>query len=226
MTQKGLALSFAFSGYSKTGKTTLFKESKLVLPSDRVLREYDFAFLENPFRDLPHPLQWEANHRKYAVSRAHDGWGIFNDFIRDEWERALLAGKIPIMDGCGLNLVMYATACRNCTPEEDVQVLDMHSDNVFSLIKRRKLEPPFYMMLKATEAMLLEQVQRHNPEIDPDTAIWFVQKEMRILDAYFEKERGQHDPHWIPPHISLDETMANIINYLRIQLRTESIAAA
>ncbi len=217
MTRDGQVLSFAVSGLRGTGRTLLYRELESVLPKEPTLRECEFAFLGNPFGHLPHPLIWvqEGNHKKHGLSRLFECWGMLNDFTEDKWLPALRAGKVPIMDGCGLDAVLYATACIGCV-NDDEKVIDWHRAWVQDRLVKQGVQPPHYIITRAEPKQIVNHIARHvNTRLHRNDIRRFVEKERSIIADYFKDGGGQHVPHQLPVCTSEKDMAFNAVASIR-----------
>lgn len=191
----GDALSFAISGLRGTGRTPLYRTLEIMLPKIEHLREYDFEFIGNPFERLPHPLLWESTHKRHGLSRLFECWGMLNDFAVDRWLPAVKAGKIPIMDSCGLDAVLYATACIGCNCEDNA-VLGWHHTLVRDRLVLQGLQPPYYLLTSAPEDVIVEYlVKQINHGLTREQAKLFIEKELVMIhDYFFGDGSGQKKP--------------------------------
>ena len=220
--QQGNVLSIAVSGLRGTGRTSLYQQLKLVLPKDYSLRECDFAFLGNPFDHLKHPILW-AQHKKHGVSRLHECWGMLTDFTEDEWLPALQAGKIPVMDGCGLDALLYATACIGCK-NDDAKVMEYHREWVQDRIVKQGISPPVYLITRADPKGIVRYLTRTVPSFTTDDARAFIEKERTMIAKYFEDGSGQHSPHYLEPTLSTGAMVAESVAYIRRRIPIKAVA--
>lgn len=225
MMRNGHALSLAVSGLRFTGRTPLYEKLELVLPKDELFRECDFAFLGNPFGHLPHPILWDGNHMEFGLSRLFQCWGMLNEFTEKKWIPALKAGKIPVMDSCGLDAVLYATACHGCT-SNDTEVLHWHKRFVAERLKEQGVSPPFYLITRADTKHVILNLKKSVPKLKDAVAREFVEKELRIIREYFKAGGGQHEPHYLSSSLTADQRLKEALAFIRRRCLHGSAIAA
>lgn len=217
---RGDVLSLAVSGLRGTGRTSLYQQLELVLPKDEFLRGCEFAFLGNPFGHLPHPLQWDGNHKRFGLSRLFECWSMLNDFTNDRWLPALRAGKIPVMDSCGLDAVLYATAGIGCRNEDD-EVMSWHRELVQKRLVKQGVNPPFYLMTRADQDTVISFLVKLMPDLARADARTFIDKERHIISEYFKEDGGQHQPHYLESAMSQRDMVTDSVAFIRrrVQMR-------
>jgi hypothetical protein len=225
MTQDGHVLSLAVSGLRGTGRTSLYKKLELVLPTDESFRGYDFAFLGNPFGHLPHPILWDGNHMEFGLSRLFQCWGMLNEFTEKKWIPAIKAGQIAVMDSCGLDAVLYATACVDCTCD-DAEVLSWHKRFVAERLNKQGVSPPQYLITRGDIKQVVRFIRRQVPKLSGTDVRAFVEKELQIIRGYFNTGSGQHTPHYLTPTLSGDEQLREALDIIRRRILQESCAVA
>ncbi len=213
-TQQRNVLSIAVSGLRFTGRTPLYQKLELVLPKDPYLRECEFAFLGNPFGHLPHPILWDGNHMEFGLSRLFECWGMLNEFTEKKWIPALRAGKIPVMDSCGLDAVLYATACHGCI-SNDTEVMHWHHRFVDGRLKEQGVSPPVYLITRGDTGKVTRVLMQSVPELSEAEVSAFIEKELVIIREYFRPGGGQHTPHYLKATESLDVMVNESIQFIR-----------
>ncbi len=210
----GQVLSLAVSGLRFSGRTELYQQLELVLPK-RSLRGCDFVFLGNPFGHLRHPLQWVRDgHKKYGVARLLECWAMLDEFTEDKWLPAVREKKIPIMDGCGLDAVLYATACLGCS--RDDQVLEWHYRLVDGRLRGQGIAPPRYIVTASDYDSLLPRLRAEkiiDPTVDDTIVRHFIEKERATIDGYFTHQ-SQFKPYTLPSGISSAERLERAIAFI------------
>ena len=224
-TQKRNVLSIGVSGLRFTGRTPLYQKLELVLPTVDDLRECDFAFLGNPFGKLPHPILWDGNHLEFGLSRLFQCWGMLNEFTEKKWIPALKAGKIPVMDSCGLDAVLYATACHGCIVN-DMEVMHWHERFVGERLKEQGVSPPIYLITRGDIKHVIRNLVRSVPDLTESAARQFVEKELAIIQHYFRPGGGQHAPHYLKPTLSAEAMLEESISHIRGLIRNRRSIAA
>ncbi len=214
----GHVLSLAISGLRFSGRTELYQQLELVLPKDESLRGCEFAFLGNPFGHLRHPLQWvREGHKKHGLSRLFDCWGMLNEFTEERWAPALKQGKIPVMDGCGLDAVLYAAACIECT-HDHAKVMDWHHELVQDRIVKQGVAPPRYLITRSDPTTLLRGLREKeilDTGVDDKAVLTFIDKERHTIDDYFREGTGQQTPHYLPSGMSVDTMVTEAVMFMR-----------
>ncbi len=223
----GHVLSLAISGLRFSGRTELYQQLELVLPKDESLRECEFAFLGNPFGHLRHPLQWvREGHKKHGLSRLFECWGMLNEFTEELWMPALKTGKIPVMDGCGLDAVLYATACIEC-PMDHAKVMDWHHELVHDRIVKQGVSPPRYLITRADPQRLLRGLREKeivDAGVNDHTILGFIDKERTTIVDYFRPGSGQQTPYYLPALMSTETMVTEAVMHIRRAVRTRVAA--
>jgi len=160
------------------------------------------AFLNDPFRDLPHPLLWAAGERDAdPVSRLFKCWAYLNDFNMKVLRPALRTHDIVVTDGYGLNAVLYATAC-DPSNGSDTEVLSMHHSIVAARVRNQGIEPPEYFVTYAPPHIMVPYLKKNvSGDLSDDACVEFIKKEEKIIEDYFVEGSGQK------PRIQLDASM-------------------
>lgn len=183
-------LFLAISGMRGTGRTTLFKQLKRVLPD--LYRNQTFAFFEDPFSGLSHPLLWADEERERGpVSRLFQLWGILDEFNVKKLRPALKAHDVVIVDGYGLNALLYATAYVDGSQEDDESTDLMHHQIVKGRVIGQRIPPPKYFITVAECESHMKYLQATVPGLNTQECREFIRKEDRIIREYFRPETGQ-----------------------------------
>ncbi len=194
-------LFFCVTGLRGTRRTSVFNELKSQLPG--LYPGLKYAFFEDPFEKLVHPLLWQRD--KDPVSRLFSAWALMNERTC-EITRAINAATPPdviVIDGFGANAVLYATArvpsrCKFKDAELDRlddQALTMHHSIVEARVRGQGVKPPEYIITCADEPVVTAYLKETLPDLasqlsDPE---WnaFIQHEKHMLDRYFAPGSGQ-----------------------------------
>lgn len=210
-------IGIAISGFRYTGRTELFKKLKLVLPN--AFRGCDFEFLENPFSRLPHPLMWDGDDRKYSLSRTLGCWADFEELIKSQWFQAVRDNKIPVMDGCGLDVVLYALARARCEKDEE-EVLKLHHLLVDWRIKAQGLDAPYYIITRAETSVLAAYLAQKvkNKGVSLQAATAFIEREIGVVKKYFAVGNGQKPPHYLDPRATQEQMLQSSISHIGMLL--------
>lgn len=206
-------IGIAISGFRYTGRTELFKKLKLVLPNR--FRGCEFEFLENPFSRLPHPLMWDGDDRQYSLSRTLGCWADFEELIKSKWSQAVRDNKIPVMDGCGLDVVLYALARAQCEKDEE-EVLKLHHLLVDWRIKDQGLDAPYYIITRAETNVLATYLAKkfEDKGVLLQDAKAFIERETGVVKKYFAIGSGQKTPHYLDPRATQEEMLESSIFYI------------
>lgn len=145
-------LFFSVSGLRSTGRSTLYENLKKELPD--ALPDHDFAFIGNPFGALPHPLFMEERDRQlHPTTRLLKLWVVMNQFCVEHLVPAIDEGKVIVSDGFGLDAFLYAIS--GVEGEAFEQVARLHHSLVDVLLRERKLKPPHYLLVHASEQCVM-----------------------------------------------------------------------
>ncbi len=185
-------LFLAISGMRGTGRTKLFKQLEHLLPG--VFGDQTFAFFEDEklFGKLPHPLLWAEKERKSGpVGRLFHLWGMLEDFNTNDLLPALNSCDIVIVDGYGLNALLYATAYAEGCREEDQAASLMHHHIVRGRVIAQNIPPPEYFITLAECEAQTRYLRNTIPQLSMGECREFILKEERIIRDYFKPETGQ-----------------------------------
>ncbi len=211
------ALFFSISGMRGTGRTRVFNRLKFLLPE--TFPRKSFVFLDDPFKELSHPLLWADNERMlHPVSRLFKCWAHLNDFSLKKLLPALNAYDVVVTDGYGLNAVLYATACDNCA-KTDADVLAMHHRIVKARVCEQGIDPPEYFLTRADVGVVTEfLLDGACPGLTRDQCRDFILKEESIIDSYFDEDSGQKKPHILDAALSLEAMCENVAHVVHKRL--------
>lgn len=197
----------AVSGMRGTGRTKLFKQLKSVLPDH--FRDQTFAFFEDPFGELPHPLLWaREEHALDPVSRLFDCWKHLNEFNMKQLRPALANFDVVLVDGYGLNALLYATACAGDNEEADDDAMEMHHHIVAGRVIKQGISPPEYLITRADCDTMTKYLKETVSDLSIEQCHAFIRKEEAIIDQYFRPGTGQTG-HMLDASLTVDE-MCNI----------------
>lgn len=197
------ALFVAISGIRGSGRTTLFKELESLLPA-RFGGDQTFAFFEDPFGQLPHPLLWDAETAKLdPTTHLFKCWAVLNEFNVKRLRPALDTYDVVVVDGYGLNALLYATACIACNRVDDTSVAQMHHQIVHGRVISQGIQPPQYFVTQADPELMTEYLQRLKPALTKEQCLAFLKKEARIIEEYFDGT-GQQGT-LLPPEHTIEE---------------------
>lgn len=181
---------FAVSGMRGTGRTKLFKQLKSLLPD--VFQDQTFAFFDDPFGELPHPLLWaREDHDLDPVTRLFDCWKHLNEFNMKLLRPALETYDVVVTDGYGLNALLYATAYDGDNHQSDEDAIEMHHHIVAGRVIKQGIQPPEYLITRGDCDTLTSYLQRTVPDLSVEQCHAFIKKEEAIIDAYFQPDTGQ-----------------------------------
>lgn len=218
------ALFLAISGMRGSGRTRLFKQLKSVLPG--FFGDQTFAFFEDPFGGLPHPLLWAEEERERGpVSRLFQLWGILDDFNVKKLRPALSSHNIVIVDGYGLNALLYATAYVDGNLEDDESASLMHHQIVKGRVIGQSIPPPEYFITVAECESQVKYLKHTVPRIGEDQCREFIRKEERMIRDYFRPETGQYGE-LLGATLSIEEMMSKVVLSISQHLNQKRQAAA
>lgn len=152
-------------------------------------------FLNDPFKELPHPLLWAAGERDlHPVSRLFKCWSPLNDFNLKYLRPALEEYDLVATDGYGLNAVLYSTACDECEDTDD-EVISMHHSIVAARVREQGIEPPEYLVTYAGPHILIPYLKKNvSDDLTDEACLAFIKKEEKIIRDYFDLGSGQKTP--------------------------------
>ena len=190
MSENSAALFFAVSGMRGTGRTKLFKELKSVLPIK--FRGHKFAFFDDPFGGLSHPLLWAAEERElHPVSRLFKLWTPLNEFNVKKLRPELRVKDVVVVDGYGLNALLYATAYVGDKKHADNEAVEMHHPIVGARVIKQKIPVPEYFVTMNGEQEQIRYLQETIRDISVPECAEFIRKEEKIIRDYFHPDTGQ-----------------------------------
>lgn len=218
------ALFIAISGMRGSGRTKLFKQLGPLLPD--VFGNQTFAFFEDPFGGLPHPLLWATEEcGRDPVSRLFSLWSVLNEFNIKHLRPALASNDVVLVDGYGLNALLYSTACAGGSREDDENAIQMHHEIVRARVIKQGIPPPEYFITLGGHNSLVDYLQENVPGIDIAECYAFIRKEERVIRDYFRPETGQRGQ--IFDHsLSIDDMAEDVILAIRQHLDQKRQAAA
>ncbi len=195
-----------------SGRTRLFKRLESALPG--IFRDHTFAFFEDPFGALPHPLLWAHQERELEpTSRLIDCWKMLNEFNMKRLLPALRAHDVVVVDGYGLNGVLYATAVIGENREDDEAAISMHHGLVRLRVLEQGISPPEYFITRSDIDAMTDYLQREMPDLSVEKCHAFIRKEERIITDYFKPETGQVGVIF-EPYRFLDEIFNSVVDMI------------
>lgn len=213
---------FAISGMRGSGRTRLFRRLEFAL-SDR-FRDHTFAFFEDPFGALQHPLLWARQEsERDPTTRLFDCWSRLNEFNR-RLRPALESHDVVVVDGYGLNAVLYATAYTGDNFEDDAAAIRMHHLLVKARILEQGISPPEYFITRGDIGVMTRYLQQTVPGLSVGQCHAFIQKEERIMADYFRPETKQVGTIF-EPELSPDDVFKAVINRIDTRLAEKRLAA-
>lgn len=197
----------AISGIRGSGRTRLFKELGSLLPAQ--FGDQTFAFFEDPFDGLPHPLLWDADTAKRdPTTHLFECWAVLNEFNVTRLLTALAMNDVVVVDGYGLNALLYATAGTTC-PQLDEATTRVHHAIVDARVLSQGIKPPQYFVTQADPTPMTAYLQGLKPGLTKTQCHAFLTKEACIIDKYFGESTGQKGV-MLPHTLSIRE-MAEIV---------------
>lgn len=215
----GGSLFYAVSGLRCAGRSTLCKQLESVLPE--TFPGYEFAFLGSPLGNLPHPFSWqEQTCKQHATTRLFECWARLNEFSVSVLRPALHGGKVVVVDGFGLDAVLYATARTTCIVEID-EAFELHKQLVQARIKAQGIAPPTYFIVDADAEVISSRTGLSNGVVSIHKLA-----EMSAIERYFKPEYGQKEPVHLRAKISAEDRLAQVIHSIREVLAQERVQTA
>lgn len=213
---------FAISGMRGSGRSRLFRKLESALPV--TFRDHTFAFFEDPFGDLPHPLLWAREESELdPTSRLFKCWVPLNEFNK-KLRPALEEFDVVIVDGYGLNAVLYATAFTGDNKEDDDSATRMHHHFVKARILEQGISPPEYFITRGDVGELSAYLGKVVPDITAEQCRAFILKEERIIQEYFAPGTGQRG-HILEPACSFESMVENVVAVIGRRLASARVAA-
>jgi hypothetical protein len=211
---------FTVTGLRGTRRTTARKKLERLLPER--FPDQTFAFLGNPFRELPFPLLLsERDKNVHATTRLLWCWTRLNEFSVSQLRPALDAGKIVLTDGFGLDALMYATGCVDCEVENR-EAEELHHGLVQVRIKAQGIVPPEYFIMQADANIVDKWMVEYLPELDDlDKEIRrkFIAQQQSVIQRYFLPINGQRESHYFDPSVGIDEVVEAMIAVIGMRIR-------
>ena len=178
------ALFIAISGIRGSGRTRVYEELESLLPA-RFGGDQTFAFFKDPFGRLPHPLLWEpAVAAPDPATSLFDCWKVLNEFTVKQLRPALAAHDVVVVDGYGLNALLYATACISCN-RMDADASHMHHKIVEGRVLAQGIHPPLYFVTQADPGLMTRYLKGLKSGLTEEQCHAFLNKETRIITEYF-----------------------------------------
>ncbi len=213
---------FAISGMRGSGRSRLFRKLESALPA--ILRDHTFAFFEDPFGNLPHPLLWVREEAELdPTSRLFKCWVALNEFNK-KLRPALDEFDVVVVDGYGLNAVLYATAFVGDNKEDDDSATRMHHHLVKARILEQGISPPEYFITRADAGEMSTYLREVVPGISVEQCRAFIQKEERIIREYFGPGTGQNG-HILESSCSFESAVEDVVAVIGRRLASASVAA-
>lgn len=173
---KQQSVLFSFSGFTQSGKTSIYQEVQRLFEKRRSL-EQPLLFLGNVLANLPHTDE------SHATTRLLRGWANLNEACVTRVGPALKAGHAVVVDGFGLDVYLRAVHCHDC-PEQIEQAFHLHHEHLVpARIITQGIRPPIYLLPR----------KRH-----PHTSVvemLHTREELEIA-RYFDNT-GQNPPLWL-----------------------------
>lgn len=210
---------WAISGPRGTRKTTARKKLERLLPER--FPGYTFAFLGNPFTELPFPLLLKERDRvAHATTRLLWCWTRLNQFSIDHLRPALDAGHVVLTDGFGLDALLFAASCVDCTVES-LEAEKFHHQIVMARIKAQNIVPPEYFITQADVETVDAWMVEYQPELeqlDATARRAFIVRQQETIRRYFLPEYGQRTPHYLDASISVDDMVEGMVEVIGSRL--------
>ena len=219
-------LSYAFSGNRHTGRTRLYKQCKSHLP--KRFPELTFAFLGSPLGELPFPLLSGTNQRRHPTTILLECWAKLNEFSIRRLRPALAREEVPVIDTFGLDALLHATACSECSPAEEQETVLLHHQLVQGRLLVQNIFPPHYFIVKAgieTAETRMLQSTPGTKNLTEHARRTFIAHENRIIGDYFRPGNGQQGQFLDTDTHNQDELFELIVRRLQYDLQSKAQVA-
>lgn len=188
--------------------------------------DHKFAFFEDPFGSLPHPLLWAREERElHPTSRLFKCWTPLNEFSVTKLVPAMADHDFVFVDGYGLNAVLYATACVGDNLEDDESSAQMHHLIVKARVIGQGINPPPYFITMGKRSALIDYLTKAVPGITVSQCEAFIDKEERIIRDYFQPGTGQTG-HFFSPDSSVVDMRDFVIRQVEERIRQRRVSMA
>lgn len=127
---------------------------------------------------------------------------MLNEFTVKQLLPALITYDVVVVDGYGLNALLYATAGTTCD-KLDAAATKMHHAVVEARVLAQGIHPPLYPVTQAAPGPMTEYLQGVKPGLTEEQCLAFLDKEARIIEGYFDGT-GQQG-FLLPPELSVEE---------------------
>jgi hypothetical protein len=222
-------LFFCVSGQRFTNRTNVYSRLKTLLPEKYPDLADDFAFLGNPFKKLPFPLMWDKEEREEdPTTRLFACWTDLNRFCVGTLRPALEAKQIIVVDGFGLDALLYSTAMVESSEQND-EARRLHSNFVASRLYEQQIPAPEYFITSADTNVVDNHLMKKHPLLKRIPILErraFIRYEERAISEYFIKIKYQKTPNYIDASLTVEQMAESVALIVGNRIHQRSHMAA